>query len=127
MDGDATRSRNGTFIDNVGQANLRAIESDTTGEVLDAGCGESLTINTLVYELNDILGTDIQPKSTDPRPGDVPHSTAEISKVRELIGYDPEVSVREGLQRTVEFFWHGPELRPVLAKHQKSTTKGPID
>lgn len=102
--GDGTQSRDFTFVDNAIQANLNAIESDATGEVLNVGCGDSITINTLVDELNAILDTDIEPHYTDPRPGDVPHSKANISKARELIGYEPEVSFREGLERTVEWF-----------------------
>lgn len=102
--GDGTQSRDFTYIDNAIQANLKAIESDATGEVLNVGCGDSITINTLVDELNEILGTDIEPEYTDPRPGDVPHSKADISKPRELIGYDPVVTFREGLERTVEWF-----------------------
>ncbi|MFP9191269.1 NAD-dependent epimerase/dehydratase family protein [Natrialbaceae archaeon A-CW1-1] len=102
--GDGTQSRDFTYIDNVIQANLNAIESDATGEVLNVGCGDSHTINTLVNELNGILETDIEPKYTDPRPGDVPHSKADISKGRDLIDYDPDVSFREGLERTVDYF-----------------------
>ncbi len=102
--GDGTQSRDFTYIENVIQANLNAIESDATGEVLNAGCGDSITVNTLVEELNDILGTDIEPRYTDPRPGDVPHSKAAISKGQELINYDPGVDFREGLERTAAWF-----------------------
>ncbi|MFP8890762.1 NAD-dependent epimerase/dehydratase family protein [Natrialbaceae archaeon A-CW2] len=102
--GDGTQSRDFTYIDNVIQANLNAIESDATGVALNAGCGDSFTINTLVDELNDILGTEIEPIYDDPRPGDVPHSKADITKARDLIDYEPEVSFREGLERTVEYF-----------------------
>lgn len=102
--GDGTQSRDFTFIDNAIKANVKAIESDATGEVLNVGCGDSFTVNTLVEELNGILGTDIDPRYTDPRPGDVPHSKADISKARELIDYEPEVNFREGLERTVDWF-----------------------
>ncbi|MCU4741639.1 SDR family NAD(P)-dependent oxidoreductase [Natronoglomus mannanivorans] len=102
--GDGTQSRDFTYIDNVIQANLNAIESDITGEVLNVGCGDSYTINEIVNELNGILKTDIEPRYTDPRPGDVPHSKADISKASELIGYDPNVSFHEGLKRTVEWY-----------------------
>ena len=102
--GDGTQSRDFTYIDNVIQANLNAIESDATGEVLNVGCGDSITVNTLVEELNDILGTEIEPRYTDPRPGDVRHSKASVSKAEELIGYHPTVSFREGLERTVNWF-----------------------
>ncbi len=102
--GDGSQSRDFTFIDNVIQANLKAIESDATGEVLNIGCGDSITINTLVNELNEILRTDLEPEYTDPRPGDVPHSKADISKAQELIDYDPEINFHDGLEATVEWF-----------------------
>jgi nucleoside-diphosphate-sugar epimerase len=102
--GDGTQSRDFTYIDNVLQANIKAIESDATGEVLNVGCGDSITINMLVDELNEVLGTEIKPKYTDPRPGDVPHSKADISKANNLIGYEPDVGFREGLEKTVEWF-----------------------
>lgn len=102
--GDGTQSRDFTYIDNVIQANLNALESDATGEALNVGCGDSITVNTLVDEINSILGTDIEPTYTDPRPGDVPHSKADISKANELIDYDPDVTFREGLEQTIEYF-----------------------
>ncbi|MCU4754403.1 NAD-dependent epimerase/dehydratase family protein [Halobacteria archaeon AArc-curdl1] len=102
--GDGTQSRDFTYIDNVIQANLNALESEATGVALNAGCGNSFTINTLVDEINDILGTEIEPIYDDPRPGDVPHSKADVSKARDLIDYDPKVNFREGLERTVEYF-----------------------
>lgn len=102
--GDGTQSRDFTYIDNVVQANIGAIESDASGEVLNVGCGGSFSVNTLVDELNAILGTDIEPTYTDPRPGDVPHSEADISKAAQLIDYDPDVSFHDGLERTVEWF-----------------------
>lgn len=102
--GDGTQSRDFTYIDNVVQANIKAIESDTTGEVLNVGCGDSITVNTLVTELNAILDTDIEPRYTDPRLGDVPHSQADISKACELIDYTPQVDFQAGLEQTVEWF-----------------------
>ena len=102
--GDGTQSRDFTFISNAIQANLKAIESDTTGEVLNVGCGDSITINNLVKELKDVLNTDIEPRYTEPRPGDVPHSKADITKAKELIDYDPNVKFREGLELTVDWY-----------------------
>jgi nucleoside-diphosphate-sugar epimerase len=99
--GDGEQTRDFTYIDNVLQANIRAAESEVSGEVFNIGCGERMTLNTLVSELNDIIRTDIQPEYTSPRPGDVRHSHAAISKAKELIGYNPGVGRREGLEQTV--------------------------
>lgn len=101
--GDGEQSRDFTHIDNIVQANLRAAsESGVGGAVLNIGCGAAHSLNTLVAELNDILGTDIAARHDEPRPGDVRASLADISLARELIGYEPHVDFREGLRRTVE-------------------------
>lgn len=100
--GDGEQSRDFTYIENAVEANVAAAESDCTGEALNVGCGDNTTVNALVDHLNDVLGTDIEPIYDDPRPGDVRHSHADISKARELIGYEPTVGFREGLERTVE-------------------------
>jgi len=102
--GDGEQSRDFTYIDNVMQANILAAEGDVTGEVFNVGCGGRATINELVATLNDLLGRELDPIYDDPRPGDVRHSHADISKARELLGYDPEVGFEEGLRRTAEAF-----------------------
>jgi len=102
--GDGTQSRDFTYIDNVVQANLKAIDSDATGEVLNVGCGQSIEINGLVHDINQALGTKIEPEYTDPRPGDVPHSKADISKARSLINYDPQIGFEEGLKKTIDWY-----------------------
>lgn len=102
--GDGEQSRDFTYIDNVIQANVRAAEEDVTGEVFNAACGGRATVNELVAELNALLETDIDPIYDDPRPGDVRHSHADISKAEELLGYEPAVGFEEGLERTVEWF-----------------------
>jgi nucleoside-diphosphate-sugar epimerase len=58
----------------------------------------------LVRRINDVLGTDIKPIYDDPRPGDVRHSMADLERVREQLGYDPEIGFQEGLEQTVEWF-----------------------
>jgi len=102
--GDGEQSRDFTYIENVVQANILAAEEDVTGEVFNTACGDRVTINELVETLNGVLETELEPIYDDPRPGDVRHSHADISKARELLGYDPEVGFEEGLRRTVEWF-----------------------
>jgi len=102
--GDGEQSRDFTFVYNAVRANILAAEDDVTGEVFNVGCGGRVTVNELVETLNDLLGTDIEPRYDDPRPGDVRHSHADVSKARELLGYEPEVEFAEGLERTVEYY-----------------------
>jgi nucleoside-diphosphate-sugar epimerase len=102
--GDGRQSRDFTFIDNAVQANILAAESDVSGEVFNVGCGGRVTVNELVDTLNGILSTDLDPVYDDPRPGDVRHSHAEISKAGELLNYEPDIGFTEGLERTIPYY-----------------------
>lgn len=102
--GDGEQSRDFIYIDNVIQANVLAAEGDATGVAVNVACGGRITINELVDRINDVLGTDVEPIHDDPRPGDVRHSMADLTKVRAELGYDPTVEFQEGLERTVEWF-----------------------
>ena len=99
--GDGEQSRDFTYIDNAIQANILAAESDVTGEAFNIGCGRPVTINELVDQLNKLLGTKLDPVYSDPRPGDVRHSHADIMKGTKLLGYEPAVSFEEGLNKTI--------------------------
>jgi UDP-N-acetylglucosamine 4-epimerase len=102
--GDGEQSRDFTYIDNVIQANILAAEGDVSGEMFNAACGGRVTINDLVEMLNDLLGTNIEPEYDDPRPGDVRHSHADISKANDLLGYEPTIDFAEGLEKTIEYY-----------------------
>lgn len=106
--GDGEQSRDFTYIDNVVDANLLAAErSEAVGEVINVACGERITLNRLLAELCDILGVDIPAEHGPPRAGDVRHSLADISKAHRLLGYEPGIALREGLERTAAFFHPG--------------------
>lgn len=102
--GDGEQSRDFTFVEDAVQANILAAESDVTGEAFNVACGGRVTINELVELLNDLLKTDIDPVYDDPRPGDVRHSHADISKAEELLGYEPKVEFPEGLEQTIQYY-----------------------
>jgi len=100
--GDGEQSRDFTYIENVLDANIRAAESDVSGEAFNVATGGRTTITELVETLNDHLGTSIDPVYDDPRPGDVKHSYADISKAKRLLDYEPTVSFEAGLERTID-------------------------
>ena len=102
--GDGEQSRDFTFIDNAIQANILAAEGDVSGEAFNVGSGGRVTVNELVDTLNDLLETDIDPVYDDPRPGDVRHSHADISKAQNLLGYDPSVDFEAGLAQTIPYY-----------------------
>jgi UDP-glucose 4-epimerase len=104
--GDGRQSRDFTYVSNAVAANLLAASAPArrvSGEVFNVGCGRSTTLLELVGLLNRILGTSLRPRFAPARPGDVRHSRADIAKARRRLGYRVEVSLVEGLERTVEW------------------------
>jgi UDP-glucose 4-epimerase len=102
--GDGETSRDFTHIQNVIDANLAAAEQPAAaGAVMNVAVGVSHTLNELVTTLNGLIGSDIEPRYSDPRPGDVPESLADISLARDLLGYAPRVDFAEGLRRTIDW------------------------
>jgi UDP-glucose 4-epimerase len=103
--GDGEQSRDFTYVENVVQANVLAIDAaGVDGHVYNVACGERVTLNELVAELRDLLKCDATPIYREPRPGDVRHSLADISAARRDLAYEPTVLLREGLNRTVDHF-----------------------
>ena len=112
--GDGCQSRDFTYVDNVVQANLLAAAAppEACGQVYNIACGRRIDLRELVKLLNGILGTRITPRHDPPRPGDILHSLADISRARERLGYEPGVDVTEGLRRTVEWYRSLVEPQP---------------
>lgn len=103
--GDGEQSRDFSYIRHVVDANILACESDKTG-IFNIACGRRITINQLVDMINEILGKDIEPVYMDPRPGDIKHSMADISRAR-TFGYEPESDFKEELRETIRWFSNG--------------------
>jgi UDP-glucose 4-epimerase len=103
--GDGEQSRDFTYVANVVDANLKALSSDqAAGEVFNIACGRTCTVNELLSRLQEIAGTSLSAHYTDPRPGDVKHSYADIGKAEGALGLDPAISLDEGLTLTFDWF-----------------------
>jgi len=103
--GDGLQSRDFTYVQNVVEANLLACTtSGVAGDVFNIACGDCITVNSMLQQINKITGNDIAPIYTDPRRGDIKHSMADITKAREKLGYNPLVSFEEGLRRAIEWY-----------------------
>ena len=100
--GDGTQSRDFTFVKNVVKANILAAESQKTG-AFNVACGRRIVLNDLVSTINNIMGKDIKPEYTDPRPGDIKHSLANINKIKTL-GYRAKDNFKAELKETIKFF-----------------------
>jgi UDP-glucose 4-epimerase len=103
--GDGEQSRDFTYVENVVEANLLALRgSEAAGHVMNIGCGERITLNALIRKLEALIGVKAAVNYAGAKPGDVRHSLADISAARRLLGYNPRVSLTEGLTKTIEAF-----------------------
>ena len=103
--GDGEQSRDFTYIDNVVQANLLAARAkQTKGQVINVACGEAVTVNAIIDMINELVGKNIKPNYTDPRPGDVKHSLADITLAQKLIGYKTKVPFKQGLKLAINWY-----------------------
>ena len=104
--GDGEQSRDFTFISNVVDANLRAVESTSAvGHVINVAYGERVTINEVLEKLKKLTGCmDVHAEYAPPRTGDVRDSLADLGLARSLLGYNPKVGLEEGLRLTIDWW-----------------------
>ncbi len=106
--GDGEQSRDFTYVENVIEANLLSVRApDAPGKVYNIGCGERVSLNSLVHLLESITRRRATMRYENPKPGDVRHSLADIALARRYLHYEPTVKIEEGLRRTVEAFVKG--------------------
>lgn len=105
--GNGEQARDFTYIDDVVEANLLAARApdEAWGKAFNIGGGQTpTTVNQILAIVAELTGAEPDPTHTDPRPGDVLLTDADISLAGSLLGYKPEVPVKEGLQKAVEWF-----------------------
>ena len=106
INGDGKQSRDFTYIDNVIEANLKAClaDHDAAGEAYNVAYGGREYLIDIYYTLTKALGKNIEPKFGPDRKGDIKHSNADISKARNLLGYDPQYDFERGLNEAIEWY-----------------------
>jgi nucleoside-diphosphate-sugar epimerase len=106
IDGDGLQTRDFTFIDNVVLANRLAALADarSSGQVMNIAAGQRTTVLELLRIIAAVSGKDVDPVHGPGRSGDVRDSWADITKAQELLGYQPVVGLREGLERTFDWY-----------------------
>jgi UDP-glucose 4-epimerase len=103
--GDGRQSRDFTYVGNAVDANLRAMAAPLPEDAtFNIGCGTQYTLLELVDAIGRVLGRDLDPVFSDPRPGDVPHSRADITEATRHLGYGVTVPFDEGIGRTVRWY-----------------------
>ena len=106
MNGDGKQSRDFTYIENVIEANLKACKAshEAAGQVYNIAYGGREYLIDIYHELCNALGKNIEPIFGPDRKGDIKHSNADISKTKEMLGYDPDWSFERGIAAAIEWY-----------------------
>lgn len=106
INGDGKQSRDFTYIDNVIEANLKAClaSSDAAGEAFNIAYGGREYLIDIYHHLCKALGKEIEPIFGPDRKGDIKHSNADISKAKNLLGYDPEYDFEKGIKLAIDWY-----------------------
>lgn len=105
--GDGGQTRDFTYVGNVVAGNLLAAQApaeQVAGEVFNLAAGGQTSLNRLVEMLQELIGVTVTPVYSEPRPGDIRHSRADIGKAQQRMGYALGISLLEGLRRTVDWY-----------------------
>lgn len=103
--GDGTQSRDFTYVANVVEGNILAATKEIeSGLVMNCACHGQITLNELVDELNKLFEKDIKPIYTQPRPGDIKHSFADIELIKKKLGFNPTVEFYKALKQAILYF-----------------------
>jgi UDP-glucose 4-epimerase len=101
---DGEQSRDFTYIDNVVAANLLAADAaDASGRIFNVSSGAPASVNELAETIGRLLDKPVERRYLPPRPGDLRNSWADVSEAREALGFEPSVSLEDGLRRTADF------------------------
>ena len=106
INGDGKQSRDFTYIENVIEANLKACaaSSEAAGQAYNIAYGGREYLLDIYYGLTEALGLSVEPNFGPDRAGDIKHSNADISKAKELLGYDPQWSFDRGIKAAIEWY-----------------------
>lgn len=106
--GDGEQSRDFTYVEDVVRANLKAAETvKGIGQVINVANGERVTLNQLLAQLKELTGKpNAVAEHKEPRAGDVKHSLADITRARDLLGFQPQVDLQTGLRHTIDWWKH---------------------
>jgi UDP-glucose 4-epimerase len=111
INGDGGQTRDFTFVRDVVQGNLRAMESGARG-VFNIASGRQVSVLELARTIMDTAGREVPVRHADPRPGDIRYSVADISAARAALGYEPRYTLRAGLEETLPWYRKSEERGP---------------
>nr|HID57661.1 NAD-dependent epimerase/dehydratase family protein [Desulfobacterales bacterium] len=101
--GDGEQSRDFTHVHDIVEANWQAFLKAQPGEIFNIGGGSRISMNRVVRIIEEITEQSVEVNYMDVQKGDVRHTSADISKARNLLGYKPSISIEEGLRTELEW------------------------
>ncbi len=103
--GDGNQERDFTYVGNVVDANILALaKNNIGGQVFNIGCGRPYSVNHLYQRLKELTKKEIEAEYLPPRAGDVRKTSADISKAKQELGWQPKINFKQGLEKTVGWF-----------------------
>lgn len=106
INGNGKQSRDFTYIENVIEANLRAMKSgsEVTGEIFNIAYGGQIELLEVYTVLESLIGVQLKPIFGPDRLGDIKHSNADITKAKQMLGYAPDYSFEKGIREAVDWY-----------------------
>jgi UDP-glucuronate 4-epimerase len=109
--GDGSTSRDYTYVDDIVQGVIAAMNYDRTSfEIINLGNNYTISLTELVRALEEMTGKKAMIEQYPEQPGDVPKTFADISKAKQLLGYEPQTKLKEGLKKFYDWFRANEEL-----------------
>jgi UDP-glucuronate 4-epimerase len=111
MYGDGSSCRDYTFIDDVVQGVIAAMRYDKTGfEIINLGNNYSVSLKELIASIEKVTGKKASIEQLPEQSGDVSKTFADITKAKQLLGYNPQTNLKEGLKKFYDWFLQNEEL-----------------
>jgi len=104
MFGDGSTRRDYTYVDDIASGVVAALDADLSFEIINLGNSKTVPLKDFIAIVEEAVGKPARIQPAEPQPGDVPLTSADVSKARRLLGYDPRTDIVEGIGRFVDWY-----------------------
>lgn len=102
--GDGSTSRDYTYISDIVDGVIRSLDRPNGYQIYNLGNGSPVSLSSFIKLVEESVGTPAKIRICPEQPGDVPRTCANVTKAREMLGYDPSVSFADGIRKTVAWY-----------------------
>ncbi len=104
INGDGEQTRDFVYVGDVAEANILALTNDTTGNIFNIGTGIEISINRIFSNLKEIIHPSLEERHGPPQQGEQRRSVIDCTRAREIMRWEPKISLIDGLKMTCEYF-----------------------